>query len=500
MNKYKLLAILFLSINFFISCSSNHDHEEEADHHEHEGTSITQFSDYTEIFMEYPALVVNQETKFLIHLTDLKDFKAVTEGILTVTFKNDQTEFSKKEDNPARDGIFIPVIKFEKAGTYTMEISLRGNQVSDNIIVNNVIVFSSENDIPHSHEESPPSISFLKEQQWKIEFHTEFVKKQNLQSSVIATGEIIAKPEYYSKVVAPVPGIVFQSNNLSFPKQGMFVNKGSILLNVSPSSDVNVNIGKIKNDFLLAKSEYERVQKLFDKNAVAQKRLDEAKFDFESKQNIYNTITQQVKFTENGFAVIAPISGYIENISISLGSQIEIGQELFTIVNPSKLILVANLPANNFNQANESKDASFKVEGYNKEFSISKLNGRKISVSSSLNQQNRTIPIYYEFDNPQNLIKVGMYAEVFVKTGELKNTIVIPETAIIDEEGMHTAYVQAEGEAFEKRILKTGITDNGLIEVLEGINENERIVTKGAYQVRLAALSPESAIGHGHVH
>ena len=67
----------------------------------------------------------------------------------------------------------------------------------------------------------------------------------------------------------------------------MFVNKGSILLNVSPSSDVNVNIGKIKNDFLLAKSEYERVQKLFDKNAVAQKRLDEAKFDFESKQNIY---------------------------------------------------------------------------------------------------------------------------------------------------------------------------------------------------------------------
>ena len=97
-------------------------------------------------------------------------------------------------------------------------------------------------------------------------------------------------------------------------------------------------------------------------------------------------------------------------------------------------------------------------------------------------------------------IKAGMYAEVFLKTNEREQQLSIPVSAIIDEDGLHTAYVQAEGEAFQKRIIKTGITDGGYIQVIEGLKGGERVVTTGAYQVRLAALSPGSAIGHGHVH
>ena len=93
-----------------------------------------------------------------------------------------------------------------------------------------------------------------------------------------------------------------------------------------------------------------------------------------------------------------------------------------------------------------------------------------------------------------------MYAEVYIHEGQGEEYIAIPDSAIIDEDGLHTAYVQVEGQAFEKRILKTGITDGNYVQILEGLNEGERVVTQGAYQVRLAALSPESAIGQGHVH
>jgi multidrug efflux pump subunit AcrA (membrane-fusion protein) len=93
-----------------------------------------------------------------------------------------------------------------------------------------------------------------------------------------------------------------------------------------------------------------------------------------------------------------------------------------------------------------------------------------------------------------------MYAEVFLKTEDISEHLSIPVSALVDEDGLHTAYVQTEGESFQKRILKTGITDAGYIQVIEGIKEGERVVARGAYQVRLAALSPESAIGHGHVH
>lgn len=495
-NSYKVILILLVVA--ITGCSDNNTANKE---HLTSSVSVTQFNSSTELFMEYPQLIVGTESKFLIHLTDLKDFKAVTKGALAVEFVNqDGNKLTANEDKPARAGIFTPRIKFNTPGIYIMTMTLTGVQVSDIIIVKDVLVYSSINELPKDKEKNSTLISFLKEQQWKIDFATEPVSKRQLQSSVPATGEIIAKPEYYSKVVSPVAGILLSQNNPNFLKLGSYVSKGAVLLNISPSADASSNIQKIKSDYLLAKSEYERVQNLFDKKAASQKRLDESRFDFESKQASYNSLSDQIKFTENGYAIVAPIDGYVENITINLGSQITSGQELATVINPTRLILKTNVPASKFEDANNSKDASFKIEGYQNELLISALNGRKISVSSILNTENRTVPVYFEFSNPQNNIKVGMYAEVLIKTDDKQEDISIPESAIIDEDGMHTVYVMIEGESFEKRILKTGISDSGYIQVLEGLKNGERIVTKGAYQVRLAALSPESAIGEGHVH
>ncbi|MDP2301966.1 MAG: efflux RND transporter periplasmic adaptor subunit [Ignavibacteria bacterium] len=499
MQRIFLNLIIATALVTLMSCS--HDHEHETETHEHEAISITLWSDSTELFMEYPQLVVGHDAKFLIHLSDMKNFKAVTEGTLQIDFVNENgNKLSVTEEKPARDGIYIPIINFKDAGNYKMTMNLNGKQVSDNIIVNNVIVYSLDNDIPHEEEQSTADIGFLKEQQWKIDFATEVVRLRDMQGSFKTSGEITAKPDYYSKVVSPVSGIVTPKINTSFPKPGMYVKQGELVITISPSADVNNSIEKIKSDFILAKSEYERVKKLYDVKAVAQKRLDETKFDFEAKQASYNALIDQIKFTENGYAIVAPISGYIENILINLGSQINSGQELFSIINPSRLILKVNVPASKFELANNTKDASFIVEGYKNELSISSLNGRKISVASSLDNKSRTLPVYFEFNNPKNFIKAGMYAEVFLKTNEKEKYLSIPISAIIDEDGLHTAYVQAEGESFQKRKLKTGLTDGGYIQVIEGLNEGERVVTIGGYQVRLAALSPESAIGHGHVH
>jgi RND family efflux transporter MFP subunit len=493
-----LKSILMLLV--FIAYGCSHEHNE-TDLHEHPGNSITQFNSHSEIFMEYPQLVVGVEAEFLIHLNDLKLFKPVTEGTLAIEFINASGDkVTSNPDKPARAGIFIPSLKFNNPGIYTMTVTLNSPQATDKFSINNIVVYANEKEVPHQEEEKSNLISFLKEQQWKIDFATESVSKRTLQHSVPSTGEIISKPELFSMVVSPAAGLLLHKNNSNFPKLGSYVTKGTVLFNISPPADVSTSIQKIKTDYLLAKSEYERVKNLFDKKAVAQKRLDESKFDFESKQAVYNSLIDQIKFTETGYSVVAPIDGYIENIAINLGSHIASGQELITIVNPSRLILKVNVPAANFNDANNAKDASFKIEGYQDELKISQLNGKKISVASSLNKQNRTVPVYFEFTNPLNQIKIGMYAEVFIKIGTVSQTLAIPESAIIDEDGMHTVYVEIEGEGFEKRIIKTGIYDSGYVQVLEGLKEGERVVTKGAYQVRLAALSPETAVGHGHVH
>jgi RND family efflux transporter MFP subunit len=495
------IGLLLATLTFLVSCTHDHDHETVEEGHEHGAISVTQYTDSTEIFMEYSPLLVKQEAEFLIHLSDLKNFKAVTQGVLTAEFINDNgNKITVTENEPARDGIYIPSVVFDNAGIYKMTITLNGDQVSDVIVVDDVRVYASSSELPHIHEEETSDISFLKEQQWKIEFANEPVQKRGMQKSIHATGEIKPKPENYAKVVSPVKGTVLAKHNLKINSVGDFVKSGEVLLIISPSADASINVQRIKSEYLLAETEYQRVKNLYERKAVSLKRLDEARSDFDAKKSSYNSLTDQIKITDNGYAILSPIAGYIEQINFSLGENLESGEELFTIVNPNRLILQANIPSAHSENVMTSDDASFRIEGIKKEYSIRELNGRKISVGAGLNQTNRTIPVYYEFNNPQNKIKIGMFAEVFVKIGQVEESLAIPESAIVNEDGLHTAYVQLEGEAFEKRILKTGIIDQGYVQILEGLKEGERIVTKGAYQVRLAALSPESAIGHGHVH
>ena len=77
--------------------------------------------------------------------------------------------------------------------------------------------------------------------------------------------------------------------------------------------------------------------------------------------------------------------------------------------------------------------------------------------------------------------------------------VAIPNDAILDDNGTPVAYVQTGGETFERRALTLGATDGSRTAIAEGILPGEMVVTVGAYQVRLASLSPEGFSG-GHAH
>ena len=75
----------------------------------------------------------------------------------------------------------------------------------------------------------------------------------------------------------------------------------------------------------------------------------------------------------------------------------------------------------------------------------------------------------------------------------------VPESAIIDDAGRPVVFVQKGGETFLRRPVKLGVRNGGIVQVLEGVSPGDRVVTKGAYLIRLSTMS--SAVpAHGHVH
>ena len=122
-----------------------------------------------------------------------------------------------------------------------------------------------------------------------------------------------------------------------------------------------------------------------------------------------------------------------------------------------------------------------------------------ISTGSIIDPVSRTLPVIYRVPNPAGVVKAGAMASVRVRTGVRAAGVVIPASAIIEEDGRPVAYVQVGGETFEKRLLSLGAQDGGRVLVLEGLKAGERVVIGAAYQVRLASLST-SVPAHGHEH
>ena len=92
-----------------------------------------------------------------------------------------------------------------------------------------------------------------------------------------------------------------------------------------------------------------------------------------------------------------------------------------------------------------------------------------------------------------------MAAQVHVVVGDPVEAVVVPEAAIVRDGGQPVAFVQVDGEGFERRVLRLGVRDAGRVEVLAGLEPGERVVTRGAYTVRLAG-SQTNAPSHGHAH
>ena len=108
------------------------------------------------------------------------------------------------------------------------------------------------------------------------------------------------------------------------------------------------------------------------------------------------------------------------------------------------------------------------------------------------------IPVTFEFDNIGNIIP-GAYAEVYLLTVARPGVISVPLSALTEEQGLKFVYIQTGKEVYHKREVKTGQDDGNRIEIVNGLKAGDKVVTKGAYQLRLAS-STAAIPDHGHSH
>lgn len=362
----------------------------------------------------------------------------------------------------------------------------------------------------HHEDDAEGGIVFDKERQAKVDFAVEPAVEGIVRASVFATGTVRAQPGGEARIVAPAAG-VFRASG-SFPRIGQTVRKGEVLAVLSPrlggdadQASLEAAAGKAKVSLELARGERERMEHLFKAEAVAEKRLLEARANervAESEAHAAAARAQQLGGS-GGIALRSPIDGIIADVAAAAGAFVNEGTPLVHVANTGKLWLDVRVPESEIGRLGTPTGAAFKVDGYERGFAIEVgRNGKLIAVGSVVDAQTRTVPVVFEFANPDRALRLGLTAkvQVFAGAGEDKESVLIPASAIQDENGVSVVYVQTSEERFERRLVRTGARDGERMAILAGLEAGERVVSKGAYLVRLSTSTSASAGHAGHNH
>jgi cobalt-zinc-cadmium efflux system membrane fusion protein len=490
-------VVTALFVSGVMGCSKGDD---DATGAEPAGGAITLWTDSTELFMEHPALIVGAPDKFAVHLTDITDFAPLRSGRITLRFqpRDGGEALVVSQDTPRAPGIYGPAPEFRRAGIYDLTLLVQSPQARDSITVPGLRVYEKEEDAPREEESGDAGISFLKEQQWKTPgFRTAFAASGELLASFDATGVIEAAPGRQAEVTAPIPGLVDAASVARSPSPGQRVRRGDVLAYLIPSLGEGGASAYAEARAALreAQDEYTRAKRLVDADAAPRRRLHEAENRLQAAREALSGYAGGGLAAGGRLPIRAPIAGEIARRSVAPGGWLEAGAPLFTIVDPSIVTLRVNVPASQASLVTPRSGAAFTIEGSDRHYEAAAV----LSVGSVIDPASRTLPVLYQIPNADRSIKVGQNARVQVATGQRVTGVLIPGSAVLDEDGRAIVYVQPDGETFEKRELRLGGRQGDRVLILDGIKAGERVVTGAAYQVRLASLST-AVPAHGHEH
>jgi membrane fusion protein, heavy metal efflux system len=476
--------------------------------------TVSDWTQKTELFLEYPALVAGDTSRFSVHFTSLTDFKPLKQGQATVRLIDAAgAEQVFTSPAPSRPGIFGMDVKPRSAGFYQMTVQLSSSALGDSHELGAVIVYPvAAQAAGHAASKKEESISFLKEQQWAMEFATALVQERTLRESLSVPGEVHPKTGGEVEVTAPSAGRILAASE--FPAIGSTVQKGQILAtliprtaNLAERANLELAVSEATTELNLARKDQGRAERLFASGAVPARRVEEAEAQeslaaarFKASENrlkqyeATRTATGESSI-EPQFPLRAPIAGIVAEVLVPAGTSVEEGQKICHIVSIDPVYVAAIVPEADAYRLRQLNGGEILWAGQQSPHSL----GRQVSSSPLVDPATRTRSVFYETSNSGRQLAIGQMVSLRLFTGSIMKTTAIPEGAVVDDGGRPVVFVQIGGESFQRRPVQLGGRESGYVQVLDGVKPGERIVTRGAYLIRLAALSTQIP-AHGHVH
>lgn len=301
---------------------------------------------------------------------------------------------------------------------------------------------------------------------------TSRIIKQDFNHYVELQGDV--KSEKIISIYPEFSGII----NEIFVKSGESVDKGQILATIDDGG-LKQQLSQLQITYNLAKTTYERQERLWSQKIGSEIQYLESKSMFEAQSKAIEQLTKQLNKT----IIKAPFSGIIDNVIVKKGEVVYPGRSnLMLLVNMQEMYVESKVPENYINSITKGKDVVIEAPMLN-----IALKSKIRLVANYINPLNRTYRIEAEIPKNNYKIKPNLNVKLKVNDYTSEDAILIMLNHInIDSNNDEYVYkiINKDGKNYAlKTIIETGKNNGNFIEVLKGLTENDEIVSEGARKI-----------------
>ena len=272
-----------------------------------------------------------------------------------------------------------------------------------------------------------------------------------------------------SQVVAKTSGVALAV----LVEEGQVVRAGQALVRLDPDRP-RLQVAQAAAQMHKLENNYRRAQQLVEQRMISANDVDQIKYDLENARAVYRAASLELSYT----TITAPISGVVASRSIKSGNFVQINSPIIRIVDASRLEATLNVPEREIAKLKPGQAVGLAVDALpGKQFT-----GTVARVAPVVDNGTGTFRVVASFPGDGEL-QPGMFSRLNINYDQRADALVVPRTALLDDEGDPAVFVVREGKAARVPV-KLGYMDGEWVEVREGLKIGDGVVTAGKIALR----------------
>ncbi len=331
-------------------------------------------------------------------------------------------------------------------------------------------------------------VALTPEQIKQAGIQTDTIRLQQLSNLISVSGQIEVPPQNIVSVSFPYNSFLKSTKLIA----GMKVRKGEVLAIMEDNAII-----QLQQDYLVTKTrlvyleqDHQRQKTLQENNANAEKIYQQAANELKTQQILLKGYDEKLRLiginpaslTQHNIsrtvALIAPLTGYVNKVNVNIGKYVTASDILFELVNPEDIH--ATLSVYEKDVKNIQQGQLVDIVAVNDPETKYKASVKLVNTSIN---DNRNAEVHCHFSGPTPNLLPGMFVQAAIHVNP-KETIAVPEAAIVRHGAQQYILQSLPNNNFKLVAIKTGITHNGITEIIDNqLPAGTIIVTNNAYSI-----------------